>query len=290
MGGRNHSLDYLRLLLSAVVVLYHARTLAGQDPVMPWLLSPTFAVQAFFVISGMLIFSALDREPTIEAYLARRFWRIYPAYAVVVVIAALCLVRDFDSALLGHVAANLALANFLAPDLPGVFAGNPETAINGSLWTIKVEVTFYVLAPILVVLGRRLGLVRLLSVIATVSAVWHIGFMVAGLGRWAMQFPGQLVFFCVGGLIHHLKMTWRPIALPPLSADYSFGLYLVHFPIIQLLVASGIHREPHYLPLAFALSFAGAFLIWHMVERPVQVWRARANARRRDAASAATLA
>ena len=44
---------------------------------------------------------------------------------------------------------NLAFLNFMEPALPGVFEANRFTEINGALWTLKIEVMFYLVLPLL---------------------------------------------------------------------------------------------------------------------------------------------
>lgn len=55
---------------------------------LPWLAADGLLGNTlFFVISGLGIFSSLDKRPqTIGDYLARRFWRLYPAVFIVLII------------------------------------------------------------------------------------------------------------------------------------------------------------------------------------------------------------
>jgi peptidoglycan/LPS O-acetylase OafA/YrhL len=52
--------------------------------------------------------------------------------------------------------------------------------------------------------------------------------------------------------------------------DISYGLYIVHFPIIQILVVLGVFVANPLVGLAAAAlaSVSAAFLLWHLVERP----------------------
>jgi len=52
--------------------------------------------------------------------------------------------------------------------------------------------------------------------------------------------------------------------------DFSYGLYVIHFPVLQTLVMFGIFREHPWSGLAMAtvLVLTSAMLMWHMVEKP----------------------
>jgi peptidoglycan/LPS O-acetylase OafA/YrhL len=52
--------------------------------------------------------------------------------------------------------------------------------------------------------------------------------------------------------------------------DLSYGVYLLHFPIIQLFIHIGLFRGDPWLGLALLLPtiLAAAFLLWHGVEKP----------------------
>ena len=52
--------------------------------------------------------------------------------------------------------------------------------------------------------------------------------------------------------------------------DLSYGVYIIHFPVLQALVAAGIFEHSPFgaLALASALVIALAFACWHLVEKP----------------------
>lgn len=58
-------------------------------------------------------------------------------------------VREYFTSgeLIKYLIANLTGMNFLCHTLPGVFNG---AVINGSLWTIKIEVGFYIFLPLFI--------------------------------------------------------------------------------------------------------------------------------------------
>lgn len=52
--------------------------------------------------------------------------------------------------------------------------------------------------------------------------------------------------------------------------DMSYGIFLLHFPVLQIFVSSGIMKEHPFSGLltAMILVFAGSLFCWHIVEKP----------------------
>ena len=215
-----NNFDLLRLLFALTVCLVHAYELSGFQQ-LKWIaatFSSSVAVKAFFIVSGFLIFMSFERSPSLFSYARKRLRRIYPAYFAVIVGGAFALWAvstangsDYFSLAWGkYVLANLAFMNFLQPTLPGVFDGNKLSAVNGALWTLKIEVFFYLSVPLFAVLFRRysrlavLVLVYGLSVgyasLATLLAARTGSGIYAELGR---QLPGQLAYFMAGAFLYY---------------------------------------------------------------------------------------
>ena len=146
-----NNLDCLRLILASVVVLFHISLTNIPALAFDKYFSARFAVNTFFVISGLLIYRSYVRSSSVGSYFEKRVRRIYPAYFTVVVLAALALCplsslpvsQYFGVGFWKYLGANLVFLNFLAPSLPGVFTSNSISAVNGALWTLKIEVAFY---------------------------------------------------------------------------------------------------------------------------------------------------
>jgi len=62
-------------------------------------------------------------------------------------------------------------------------------------------------------------------------------------------------------------VLWFAFATPPvrLKFDLSYGIYVWHMPVINLLLVLGV---PRAAPLAFALTLAISALSWVLVEKP----------------------
>ena len=111
-----------------------------------------------------------------------------------------------------YLAANLSFLNFLAPNLPGVFADHTVNAVNSSLWTMKVEVMFYAFFPLVAWLSRRfrplavIAVAYLLSVAYNewLTAIYHS----SGIEKYDVlrrQLPGQIMYFASGMAAVHFR-------------------------------------------------------------------------------------
>lgn len=324
---KRNNFDLLRLLFAGTVLLVHSRELSGfrELDIIAGILSSAVAVKAFFVVSGFLVFMSFERSGTIRSYASKRMRRIYPAYFTVVMLCALGLVAAssksvaeyFGPAWIKYVLANLAFLNFLQPTLPGVFEANKVPAVNGALWTLKIEAMFYLAVPLFVFLFRRFARLPVL-VVAYLCSVAYAGVlamvaqrtgseMYAELGR---QLPGQLSYFMAGAFFYYfLPLFERRVAyflavaalvlavdvafpLPVLEpfalatvvvffglflyvgnfgkfGDFSYGIYILHFPVIQLLLhASWLSQRPWYFLIAvLVVTTGGAIALWHLVEK-----------------------
>lgn len=216
MKRANH-FDVLRLAAAAAVAMLHLIDLTRLPTFERWLgwLPLQFGLPVFFVLSGYLVSMSWDLRPGWRPYAERRLRRIVPAYAVVVLVCAVGGVllssegwRDYFGAPAWwrHLIANLTFLNFLQPGLPGVFTANPlPGAVNGALWTIKVELMFYAVVPFFMGAVRRWGATPVLLVGYVLSACWWTFFTdwAVQSGRpvgheIAKQMPGQLMYFLAG--------------------------------------------------------------------------------------------
>jgi peptidoglycan/LPS O-acetylase OafA/YrhL len=323
---RNNNFDLLRLSFAFVVLLVHMVTLTKSTDLvfLKSYLSAQVAVDGFFVISGFLIVRSFEYSTTLKSYFLKRMRRVYPAYFVVVILSVLVgyfitgdNVESYLSAsTFKYLLFNLFFLNFLQPELPGVFADNPLNAVNGALWTIKIEVAFYLTVPIFVKFISRFGALKVLVVVYALSTayvylfdyfseVYQSGFL-KQLGR---QFPGQLRFFVSGALIYYflrffhqnrwmifvvsllgicvsgmeviyplclgVMVIYSALFLPQLLnfaniGDYSFGLYIFHFPIIQTLIHLNIFNDKPYLfaGVAIVVTVLFASVSWNLIEKP----------------------
>jgi peptidoglycan/LPS O-acetylase OafA/YrhL len=166
------------------------------------------AVFSFFIVSGFLIARSYERSSSLKSYVKKRISRIVPAYLLVVLLCTvlLSLVSTLPlSDYFGNVQVykyffwNSIFMNFMAPSLPGVF-GNE--AVNGALWTLKIEMCFYFVVPLIFLLFGKNNKYRNISLIILyfLSLVFLNYFEMAGKISISKQLPGSLCYF-IGGML-----------------------------------------------------------------------------------------
>lgn len=163
---RHNNFDLLRLFAASQVAFIHI----GDElhiEFSGWLLAVRQfldyfpGVPIFFVISGFLISASLDRNPNLRNYAINRCLRIYPALWTSTLLTLLILVifgkRIWEATQASGANPFTTVAEWLIAQFsiaqfynPAVFRANYGIGhLNGSLWTIPVELQFYLVLPIL---------------------------------------------------------------------------------------------------------------------------------------------
>lgn len=169
----SNNFDAIRLAAALLVLCSHQLFFLGRtQPTLAGHTLGEIAVMAFFVISGYLVAESWYRDPHIVRFALRRCLRLWPALAVATVVIALLAafvttlsVRDYFGGATAHfITHNLQLR--VVYQLPGVFVTGENkaiSAVNGSWWTIPVEMKCYLWLALLGLIGLRR---RWLSVLA----------------------------------------------------------------------------------------------------------------------------
>lgn len=113
-------------------------------------------VPVFFLISGFLIGMSYENHPHIKDYIKNRMLRIYPALYVNIFIG-ICILGcfgfvQFNTEFFSWLLAQMSIIQFYNAEM---FRGFGVGVINGALWTISVELTFYIALPILFILFKK---------------------------------------------------------------------------------------------------------------------------------------
>jgi peptidoglycan/LPS O-acetylase OafA/YrhL len=259
-------------------------------------------------------------------YTSKRVRRIFPAYSTVILLCAFLFyfvsTKSFDEyfniEFIRYIVFNLFTLNFIQPTLAGVFESNPLQAINGALWTIKIEIAFYILVPLIVYLFSKSNKLFILITIYLFSIIYSMVLM--GLFestslqiylKLEKQIFGQLAFFVSGALLYYYYDLFSknslymlvvavsillidnflidiyflyPLALSIVViyfatqlkylgdfgrfGDISFGLYIWHFPIVQIFVHFHLFDNLALgVTLLVFVLFSISLLSWHVIEK-----------------------
>ncbi|MGB3625934.1 MAG: acyltransferase [Henriciella sp.] len=258
-----NNFDFLRLVFSLGVVVFHAVALsavAAFSATEAFLgLLAELSIQGFFIVSGALVYGSLQRSGSLGVYAEKRLRRLYPAYATIVLIPVL--ISGFltgwagSEAILHYLGANLIFLNFLAPELPGLFDTNRFTEVNGALWTLKIEVMFYIALPVLAWLlnvSGRLWWALLVAVYIAAEAWRHLMPLLLDhpfAPDIARQLPGQMAFFASGMLL------WRTRDWAKMNVFVLLGVGAVLFAASFLHLGLSPLRPAGLAALVFALAY-----------------------------------
>lgn len=229
----------------------------------------TAGMAIFFCLSGFLITSTLIYRPSVRDFLIRRLCRILPlswAYSIVVITAL-------------HAGGKTLIAQlFFYSNYPPY----PLTALTGHLWSLCVEVQFYLTVALLFALLRRRGLLLLpllCLMVTTARIITHTQISIVTHLRVDEILSGACLALAVESsrfsrIKQVLCSSWLPMALIPLafaSAAASSGPlpylrpYLVTFMVGQtILLAPGwLARLLTSKKLAFVAEISYALYILH---------------------------
>lgn len=297
---KENCFDFLRYFFAFMLILAHFCTLTGSDQY--WFIVGGMRVKAFFTITGFLVtYSFIRRNCDIIQYAKKRFVRIVPAYAINIVfclILGLCITTlaksDFIQSLQTwkYFISNIFMLNWIEPELPGTFQNQFVPQMNGSLWSMKQEVVFYVLVPFFIWMAGKLKRWCMLPVIFLIIVTYnqmpvqlqYFSYFIVSMGMllyfdWICKH--NILLFVISVIIsiftyavdinylsdicHSLEPVTFPLILltvayhcKPLNVfrkfeNITYGLYLYHFPIIQALIFFGVLRYSSSLCLCLTL-------------------------------------
>jgi peptidoglycan/LPS O-acetylase OafA/YrhL len=326
MNNKN-CFDFLRFFFAANILLAHLCELS-QNKSLEFLYqisNSSIAVQGFFIISGFLVAKSFTNTASLKEYFVKRIKRILPAYIVVLIVSVL--VFSFFSSLsfseyftdisvYKYLGWNFIFLNFMHPCLPGLFENNLMCAVNGALWTLKVEEGFYIVLPLIFYAIKKskkpfviLGSLYVLSIL-----YWFVMDFYLNQPLLAKQLPGYLAYFVTGIFLflnfdfvflnkekfffasllilivsnfsHFQIDVFYPAAfgsvviiaaynLPFLNnfgkyGDFTYGLYIYHFPIIQVFRQYNLFEKYNPILMAFSvilITLCFAIFSWFFVEK-----------------------
>lgn len=190
MNHRNN-FDLLRLFAACQVMFSHAclwLNLKGPSTSSYafGLLFSFPGVAIFFVISGFLVTDSYLRSASTGSYFVKRSLRIFPALFVNIAVMELALFATGGLSVIGHAAQYLVYFSVyaltgardwgvrLSSLDPYYSLGFFKAATSGVLWTITVELTFYLALPVVLEAYRRTKRLGILLVAVCGIASWFM--------------------------------------------------------------------------------------------------------------------
>ena len=275
--GRDNNFHLVRLLAASAVLFSHSFPLStgnlNSEPLRALLgCTPgSIAVDLFFAISGLLVTMSLVRRNSVADFLRARFFRIWPALTVAIVLAVFVIGPVFTTFSISayfsshdtwrHLGKNLILLRGIDYTLPGVFDANPQPhAINGSLWTLPSEVRCYIYLLVGWIAVRKVTSERVFKVFVTAlwAALfcWHCWSM---LHSTLENSPPRLnLMFASGVAIYLYRETlvlsarWLAVAALALAVS---AISQKAFGVVYVLVLPYIMLCASYLPKGRVLRF-----------------------------------
>lgn len=227
MFPRENNLEWLRLVFALQVALTHISN--HLELILPPGIQHFPGVPAFFFVSGFLIYASYQNAPG-RRYFENRFLRLFPCLLFVTLGgAAVALTARGWSDLLnnlptytGWIVAQITLGQAYTPAL---FRDIGVGVINGALWTLTVEILFYISVPVIAWLEKRFD--------HTVIVLMCLSFGVFAIGPliWTENVYRQRTFFHV-------------IELTPLAWGWMFG-----FGILAVKYFDPLRRNIRLFPL-----------------------------------------
>lgn len=181
--NKDNCFDAIRYFFTISVFIVHFCYL--NDIEVFWPISGATSVEVFFIISGFLIFYSHIEKKSIKYYIDKRIRRILPPYITVVILCTIAgifmtqlSIKDYlsNNETYKYLFTNLGFLNFLQPTLPGVFEANPITAVNGSLWTMKIEVMFYISVPFIFWILKKYNKLNVMVLIFLIAITYDYCF------------------------------------------------------------------------------------------------------------------
>ncbi len=219
-------------------------------------------VPMFFALSGFLVSGSALRTRKVFSFLSLRFFRIFPALCVEVVLSALVIGTVFTSLNLeGYFSAPLFWSYFgnifgiVQMELPGVVFSNSgeRVAVNANLWTLPGEFYCYLAMSFLMATGMffRRHIFTAAFIFFTIALlVANIGF---GFNNQAGLTTSNNVYYFFVGMMFYLWREYIPYSrLAAITSSVfcyilitkPFGVYIIPLFLTYITVFVGLTKIP----------------------------------------------
>lgn len=266
--NKENSFNLVRLICCIGIIVAHTVVIANLDVF--YIDIRYEAVKAFFIISGFWVFQSYVRSKSLKEYFTKRLKKIVPTYYLV--LALTILIFSFTSSLgmlgyfsspqlLKYVLSNVFFLNFLCDSLPGVLDGAP---INNALWTLKIEIGFYLILPLIIYILCRLGkgnkrknnaiifaLIVLCDIVNTLISLMVDRFHLPS--SLSEQLPMYLPYFLVG-ILYCTNFSWwrdKSLLLTLVAFIVIIVRYFIVLPVLEIIMPFAISEVVFSIAVKF---------------------------------------
>jgi peptidoglycan/LPS O-acetylase OafA/YrhL len=267
-------IQFLRVIaIFSVVVFHFTARRASELPYGRWVSGSPWSlgwlgVQLFFIVSGFVIAFSLQNTSTVKIFLINRATRLYPA--LILLLPLVFMVQRFtpnspyaDRSTFRNLVGSITL---IPPTVLNFFSNSGFDWLTLVLWSLKVEVFFYLLCAVIFV---TLGKSRLPTILTILSAVVNLCILIemkydlseSTLIVKAIKVFGfdYLSWFVIGVLISELRFKSKTIimnfSLVIISLSTLLNLYILNDSDLGVLVGG-----------AAVISFALAFALFRVIK------------------------
>lgn len=328
-----NNFDIIRLFAALQVAVSHTVNHLNIELLTPFqILSHFPGVPIFFFISGYLIYHSYSNIPKekIKIFLTNRLLRLYPAlyFCFFITILSLYLsgyLKTQDYTFKDFAVWTLTSLTFFQFYNPDFLRAYGVGAINGSLWTISVELQFYILTPLLFALYNKHKkasvVIALLLILANIANTFLNDRSTIAIKLFGVSFAPWFYMFMAGAYISTNQKIQKNIlsvnaftyltlylasyflaskynlgtgnginivsytllcflvlklayTKPTLSwkllrgNDISYGIYIYHMPVVNLMLFYGTHGTTSSFITAIATTIGTAAISWFCIEKP----------------------
>ncbi len=272
-GEKILHLEKLRGISILLVFLFHLE--------LPGFANGFLGVDVFFVLSGYLmamLYGHIQGRDQIGDYLVRRMARILPAYVCVIIITLIvCLFMVLNHEMTMLIEQSI-WASLLMPNIglwlqTGYFDHTYFRPLL-NLWSLGVELQFYLMFPLLLMLHRRSA--RLLWLSVLISLLLYALLSVASPRTAFFNLPGRIWEFMAGFLIARLDISAVSrsrliggvavilllallVLLPDLSRSWIFPATLGTVVLASTAILFGFSTGSERNPMSQALVLMGRY-------------------------------
>ena len=217
--SKKNNFDLIRFIAAVAVIFSHSFPLNGAiEPTTKFFRNSYggLAVSIFIFLSGFLVMYSWSKSEDFSVFIKARILRIFPALIFVVFISAFVLgpiittlsVKEYFRHPQTYQYLRLITLYDVRYALPGVFANNAyKNAVNGSLWTLEYEFSFYI---ILGILGSLKLLKKKYMSVFLFSIVFVLATLNAFPGKniytiYSFYFLNLSAYFCMGMIYYDFR-------------------------------------------------------------------------------------